>query len=169
MLVAETDPAGKWETKMDERKQEAERNVETVLEGYEAFNRGDVDWVIDHLDPEVEWHDAPEVPGGAVHHGRDDVRVFLSSFPRFWEVLRFEPLRLLASGDTVLSLVEMTGRGRSSGAGADAEVAHLFRFRAAKCRSAVTFFDRDEALRAAGFSEDDAERAWARSGAGESD
>jgi ketosteroid isomerase-like protein len=74
------------------------QNVETVRQGYEAFNRGDLDWMVAHLDPEIVWEDAAEVPGSRSYRGLREVRGYLESFAQQWEEIRFEPERILDAG-----------------------------------------------------------------------
>jgi hypothetical protein len=134
----------------------SQENVETVRQGYEAFNRGDVEWMIAQLDPEIVWEDAAEVPGSSSYRGIREVRGYLESFAQQWEEIRFEPEGILDAGEQVVALVRMVARGRASGAQVDARLAHLYELRAGrgiKVLRVRTFFDRESALDAAGLSE----------------
>jgi uncharacterized protein len=131
-------------------------NVETVRQGYEAFNRGDIEWMIARLDPEIVWEDAAEVPGSCSHGGIREVRAYLESFAQQWEEIRFEPEGILVAGEQVVALVRMVARGRASGAPVDARLAHLYDLREGGGRTVFrvrTFFDRQRALEAAGLRE----------------
>jgi ketosteroid isomerase-like protein len=131
-------------------------NVETVRQGYEAFNRGDVEWMIARLDPEIVWEDAAEVPGTCSHRGIRAVRAYLESFAQQWEEIRFEPESVLDAGERVVALVRMVARGRASGAPVDARLAHLYDLREGRGMRVLrvrTFFDRQRALEAAGLLE----------------
>src|ERR671910_2945165 len=128
-------------------------NVETVREGYEAFNRGDVEWMIAQLDPEIVWEDATEVPGSSSYRGTREVRGYLESFAQQWDEIRFEPEEILDAGEQVVALVRMVARGRASGAQVDARLAHLYELREGRGMRVLrvrTFFDRERALEAAG-------------------
>jgi ketosteroid isomerase-like protein len=51
----------------------------TKLRGaYAAFNRGDVDAAVASLDPQIEWIEPAEFPGGGAFHGRDEVKRYLA-------------------------------------------------------------------------------------------
>jgi uncharacterized protein len=131
-------------------------NVETVRQGYEAFNRGDLEWMIAHLDSEIVWEDAAEVPGSCSYRGTREVRGYLESFAQQWGEIRFEPERILDAGEQVVALVRMVARGRASGAQVDARLAHLYDLREGRGMRVLrvrTFFDRESALEAAGLSE----------------
>jgi ketosteroid isomerase-like protein len=131
-------------------------NVETVREGYEAFNRGDVEWMIAQLDPEIVWEDATEVPGSSSYRGTREVRGYLESFAQQWDEIRFEPEEILDAGEQVVALVRIVARGRASGAQVDARLAHLYELREGRGMRVLrvrTFFDRERTLEAAGLSE----------------
>jgi ketosteroid isomerase-like protein len=126
-------------------------NPEVVREGYEHFNRGDLDWVIAHLDPEIRWEDADEVPDARTYEGVGEVRHYLESFARHWEEIRFEPQEVLEADDVVLADCRLVGRGPASGAEVDAEVIHVVNMRRLKVLRVRTFFDRGQAAAAAGL------------------
>ena len=134
----------------------SQQNVETVRQGYEAFNRGDVEWMIARLDPEIVWEDASEVPGSSSYRGTREVRAYLESFAQQWGEIRFEPEGILDAGEQVVALVRMVARGRASGAQVDARLAHLYELRQGRRMRVLrvrTFFDREKALEAAGLEE----------------
>jgi uncharacterized protein len=134
----------------------SQEDVQTVRQGYEAFNRGDVEWMVAQLDPEIVWEDAAEVPGSSSHRGIREVRCYLESFARQWEEIRFEPERILDAGERVVALVRMAARGRASGAQVDARLAHVYELREGRGMRVLrvrTFFDRERALEAAGLAE----------------
>jgi uncharacterized protein len=134
----------------------SQEDVQTVRQGYEAFNRGDVEWMVAQLDPEIVWEDAAEVPGSASHRGIREVRGYLESFARQWEEIRFEPERILDAGEQVVALVRMAARGKASGAQVDARLAHVYELREGRGMRVLrvrTFFDRERALEAAGLEE----------------
>jgi ketosteroid isomerase-like protein len=124
-------------------------NREVVQEGYAHFNRRDLDGVVAHLDPAIRWSDAEDVPDARTYEGIDEVRSFLESFERHWTKLRFEPRELREAGDMVVAYCNLTGRGRASGAEVDAEVIHIWRLRDLRVVSVSTFFDPEEAAKAA--------------------
>ena len=53
----------------------SEENVNIMRQGYDAFNRGDIDAVMGLMDPEIEWQE-PDVKGSPVrgtHHSPEAV------------------------------------------------------------------------------------------------
>jgi ketosteroid isomerase-like protein len=122
-------------------------NIEIVREGYAHFNRGDIDWMVEQMWPEISWTDSTEVPGAKTYRGVDEVRPYLQSFGRVWEEARFEPQEVKSNGDKVLAVVHFVARGRHSGADVNAKLSHLYVMRDGKCRSCVTYFDHEAARR----------------------
>jgi ketosteroid isomerase-like protein len=127
-------------------------NVEVVELGYEHFNHGDLGWVLAHLDPEIVWEDARQMPDARVYRGVGEVRSFLGSFGRHWEEIRFELEELREVQDSVLAFVHLIGRGKASGAEVDAHLVHVWEMENMKVLRIRTFFDREEAVRATGVS-----------------
>ena len=120
-------------------------NVDIVRDGYAHFNEGDLEWLLQHVHPAVRWSDSRSVPGARTHRGIEEVRDFLASFGRVWEGARFDPEKIEARGDKVLSFVRFSATGRHSGASVAAELAHVFEFREGRTFRVVTYFDRGEA------------------------
>jgi ketosteroid isomerase-like protein len=90
-------------------------NVELVRRHYEAWNRGDVDMVVAVFAPNIEWHGHPRLPEPGPYRGRDQVKRWMEQFREAWGELMAEPVELLDAGNSVVTLVHMTGRGRGSG------------------------------------------------------
>src|SRR5580658_1850238 len=44
--------------------------IATLRDAYSAFNRGNIDAAVEGLDPQIEWIEPVEFPGGGVFHGR---------------------------------------------------------------------------------------------------
>jgi ketosteroid isomerase-like protein len=126
-------------------------NRELAERGYERFNRGDLDFVLDSCSEDISWEDAAEMPDARIYSGPDEVRSFLASFDRHWEELRFEPEEIVESGDSLLILCRVVGKGKASGATVEQRVIHVWDFEGGQARRARTFFDRERAERAAGI------------------
>jgi uncharacterized protein len=131
----------------------SQENVEVIRSGYEAFARGDVDFLLGLLDPDADWHPAiAPILGVETVRGTDAVRRFLTrdlfeGFDQFRaEPLSFEDL----GGDFVLVMVRYTGRGESSGIEMDQTFATLYELRDGKTVFMRDYPTRDEALEAAG-------------------
>lgn len=126
-------------------------NVELIRGGFEAFARGDLDYVMGLMDPDVEW-----VPGIApllgvdLLRGKEALRRFLGEellegFDEFRsEALSFEDL-----GDKVLVQSRYIGRGETSGLEVDQVFETLYVVRGGKIVSMHDYQTREEAMEAA--------------------
>jgi ketosteroid isomerase-like protein len=86
-----------------------------------------------------EWRGLPQVSAAIVE------------YLRVWEDFRQLPERFIDLGDRVLVLLTQTGRGRGSGAVVEREVAFLFTVSEGKIVRMEGYWDRVEAIRAAGL------------------
>jgi ketosteroid isomerase-like protein len=91
-------------------------NVDAVLRGYEAFNRGDIDGALELLHPEIEWKTyLVPGPGGGTYHGHEGVRELWGDAADIFGDFRNDPERLMDAGDKVVAFITVRGRGRESG------------------------------------------------------
>src|SRR5262245_47377329 len=137
----------------------SEENVEVVRRAFDAFNRGGVDACVSEgvWSPEIVWDVTPSrIPGLGAYRGQEEVRRFFEEdwFGTFpfdeWEVVLEE---VIDAGDRVVGMSRQHGRGASSGAVAEQEVAQIATLRDGQIVRVVTYLDRAEALEAAGLSE----------------
>jgi ketosteroid isomerase-like protein len=90
-------------------------NVELVKRGYEAWNAGDTDGILEALSPDVEWRGHSQLPEPGPVHGREAVGEWIQRLTEVWSELFAEPVEFVDFGDSVIVLVRMSGRGRGSG------------------------------------------------------
>jgi uncharacterized protein len=105
----------------------SEQDVETVRGGYEAFNSGDIQGVLDRLDPDVEWVEpgGGNAPSGTFHGPQsvgDDV---FSAVPQHFDEFRAEPEKFDDQGDRVVVTGRFKGKAKS-GADLDASFEHVY-------------------------------------------
>jgi ketosteroid isomerase-like protein len=132
----------------------SEENVELVRDAFAAWERGDLDWLDRHTDPEVEIAQPPNLPGGSTYTGKDGMREALRDWPSQWDELRIE-LREATALDQrrVLAMTHQVGRGKGSGVEVEADIAFVFTVRQGKLVRWQMFTSREEALEAAGHSD----------------
>jgi uncharacterized protein len=134
----------------------SQENVEIARRAYEAFNRGDIDGLLDLCAPGIEWEDMGTFDTDAVT-GKEAVRAFFKTGMEPWAEIRREPERIIdLGGDQVLVLVHATGRGRESSVEVDARGADLLTVNEGKFVRFIGYPDRAQALEAVGLSEQDA-------------
>jgi ketosteroid isomerase-like protein len=107
----------------------AQDNLETIRGLYAAFARGDVPFVLEALDAQVEWIEAenfiyadrnPYVGPQAVLDG-----VFMRLGAE-WDGFSATAEQIVASGDTVIALGRYRGTYKATGRRVDAQLVHVF-------------------------------------------
>jgi ketosteroid isomerase-like protein len=125
--------------------------------GFAALNRGDFEASFLLYHPDVEFITPPRLAGlgfEPVFRGRAGRIQFQQRWMAEWGEMRFEPEEVLDLGDRLLYLGGVKGSGLSSGAGFESDNwAALLTVSAGRILREQPFFDRREALEAAGLSE----------------
>jgi ketosteroid isomerase-like protein len=136
----------------------SEENFEVVRRAFDAFNRGGVDACISEgvWSPEIVWNASPSgIPGLGIYRGQEEVRTFFEEdwFTTFpfddWEVVLEE---LIDAGDRVFGTSRQQGRGASSGAVGELELAQIATLRDGQIVQIDTYVDRQKALEDAGLA-----------------
>jgi ketosteroid isomerase-like protein len=123
--------------------------ADLVRHGYEAWNRGDVEAVLEFLDPEIRWEGYTHIPESGTLIGRDQVRSWLERFLEAWEVLDIEVTDLTEKGDQVIALVRFHARGKGSGVEVEGGVdAHIWTVRDGRAVAVRLYQGTHEALAA---------------------
>jgi len=92
-------------------------NKEVIQRGYEAFASGDMDTVMSLFDDDCEWVQPGQSAVSGTFHGKTEL---MEQFGRLAEKgLTVKLERLIAEGDTVVALTEVTAGGET---GHDADV-----------------------------------------------
>ena len=139
----------------------SEENVEIVRRGYGAlvrgFERGHLGSdAFDWLDPEIDWRGPREFPDLAESRfGHQGVREYLAILTEAIEDYRMDPEEFIDAGtDQVLVFSREGGRGRGSGAEVQTQpTAHLWTLRDGKAVRLRSYWERADALEAAGLRE----------------
>jgi len=132
-------------------------NVETVRQGFEDFNRGDVEDVVEMCDRAIEWFPPSQLPGGGAYHGHEGVRAAVGVMLELFGSLQAKPERLIDAGDRVVVLFRWHGHGKGSGLSLDhfGAQAAVFTMRDGKVIRVEWYLDKSKDLEAAGLSEQD--------------
>jgi ketosteroid isomerase-like protein len=126
-------------------------NVEVVRRAYEVFD-ADLDALLLLLDPAIEWVSPSDSIEPGMRRGHDGVREAFSATAMAWEDPRHAAEDFLDRGDHVLVTVTFRGHGRGSGMEAERTEFHVWTVRAGAITRFEWFYQRDEALGAAGLS-----------------
>jgi ketosteroid isomerase-like protein len=126
-------------------------NVELVASLYEHYARGELDAMLERVDPDLEFDLSDRLPDEAVLRGREAYRDFLERNLQTWAEFRADVEELRDAGDAVVVFVRATGIGRESGVTVEERVAHVVWFRDGRPRRVKVFQDRRRALEAVGL------------------
>lgn len=118
-----------------------------VRRGYESWNAGDRNWVLEHMTPDVEWVPPPDDPDRSTYVGFEGVQRFWDEWRAAVGQLVFEPLEITRHGNDVIVVARRRGKGAHSGLEVSDEVIQVFSFGADdKCFRVREFYDRAEAM-----------------------
>ena len=137
----------------------SQENVEAFKRGLEAGNRGDVETLLQELDPAVEWHSALHALLGGeqtVFRGHDGVREMLRDLNEAFGEIRIEVSEIRDLGDGLVAIGRTRTRGKASGVETDTPLALVTEIRNGKTISIQAYLDPRQALEAVGLSEQDA-------------
>jgi ketosteroid isomerase-like protein len=121
-----------------------------IREFSDAYRTGDLDWLLEQSDPEIEIVQPAEFPDGRTYRGHDGVVEALLDWPNEWEDFQLEPKRVFAVDDEQFVVVAMhKGRSRRFGVEVAAEIVWLFRRREQRTTRWDMFMNVEQALAAA--------------------
>jgi ketosteroid isomerase-like protein len=134
----------------------SQENVEIVRRGYEALDRGDIQTILNLMDSEIEIRANPLHPDWEPRYGRDGFLSSLQAWLEPWKTYRIEVDELIDVREKVLVVCREFGRREDAGFEIEARAYHVWTLRDGKGVRFATFFERSEALEAAGLSKQDA-------------
>ena len=132
-----------------------EPDVEVVRNAFAAFERGDIEAVLELSAEDIVITQAPELPGApAEQRGHQGLLDAFALWPEQWDDYRTEVLRIVAApGGKVFAIQRTRGRGKQSGIEVEMDFSFVFTIRDGKICEWQLFVQEDEALEAAGLSE----------------
>jgi uncharacterized protein len=134
----------------------SQENVEAYKRGLDAFNRRDVDAMLEELDPDVVMHLAlPAMFGGeaTAFRGHDECRKFLGDLDEAFAEFQVEISEVRDLGERLVTIGRLRGRGKESGADVESPIGYVIDFKNGKVVRYRDYFDPNEALEAARLSE----------------
>jgi ketosteroid isomerase-like protein len=134
----------------------SQKNVERFKRAIEAYNRRDVEALLQELDPEVEWYPALEVLLGGeatVYRGHDGVRELIRGTDETLGEIHVEFSKVRDLGDRIVATGHLRIRGKESGAETESPVGSVAELKDGKPIRIRTYLDPQDALEAAGLRE----------------
>jgi uncharacterized protein len=120
--------------------------IQALRKAYAAFNRNDISATIEPLDPQIEWTEPADFPGGGTYHGHQEVKAYLTQSRAGWAEGSSEPERFLVAGEKIVVFVHARVRPKGSSLWRETSLAEVFTFRNGKAVHMRAFADRRQAL-----------------------
>jgi ketosteroid isomerase-like protein len=127
----------------------SQANVEVLRSAYEQAGLRGVDGILEHATEDLVWISDPRFPGGGTHIGKQNVRRWLREV-WIYEELSIDIEEIIDLDDRALGITRWHATPRNAPT-VDWLWCHLVSFRGGLVSQARSFFDRDEALDAAGL------------------
>jgi ketosteroid isomerase-like protein len=126
-------------------------NIDRLMDGFRAMERGDVDAIVALADPEVEFVNPDTALEPGTRHGPEGLRVGLSGILEVFDEVTYDYDQVVDAGDRVVATGSFRGRGRASGMEVGpAPFAIVATLRDGRLVRFEWFATAEEALRAAG-------------------
>jgi ketosteroid isomerase-like protein len=150
-VMRRLDLGAHWEVVIDPGMPSPLRELTEGMLG--AYRQGDLEWVLEHTDPEIEIVQVPEIPDSRTYTGRDGLIDALLDWPLQWQDFRMEPRRIFAADPDNLVVVALhKGRPQSMDIEVEAEIVFVLRWRDGRMIRWDMFLTVEEALRRAAES-----------------
>ena len=132
------------------------RNTQTVKECYAAFQRGDVNTILNALADNVDWEGVKGAEGVAPHagirRGRAAVAEFFKIVGSTLDFQAFEPKEFIAQGETVVAVGSYWATVKETRNSASSDWVMVFNFHDGKISRFREFTDSAQLVRAYGAS-----------------
>jgi ketosteroid isomerase-like protein len=120
--------------------------VELVRTIIAALNRGEVEGMLAHMDPDFEWRPLEASPVARVNRGHEQVRSYVEDWLSTFEGLQLELEDAAEVADRVVVVVHGHGRGRASGLQLDNRFCQVWTVRGGTAIAMEEYATRAEAL-----------------------
>ncbi len=130
--------------------------TEALREAYAALNRNDIPALVKAFDPQIEWTEPSEYPGGGTTHGLAAVKAHLSQARGTWAEGSCEPERFIVAGDKIIVFIHVRVRLKHNMEWVEGRHAAVYTFRSGKAIQMRIFDDKRQALEWAGVKASDA-------------
>ena len=109
--------------------------IETVRSVYEAFGRGDIDFILSQVSDDVDWASCPDsdiAPWHGIHRGKAEVPSFFKALGATLEITDFTPLSFASNETDVMVVTHFAATAPATGKSAAMDIHHWWRFRDGK-------------------------------------
>jgi ketosteroid isomerase-like protein len=133
---------------MSEQGDSRRTNVELVRAGFEAFERGDGEFVLSQMDPEIEIYSPPELANSGSFRGPEGYTRWVTDWLEAWDDFNVGTLhdQIEAVGDRhVLIPIHQTAVGRGSGVPVELDLCFMAEIADGRMTALHLYTDVDEA------------------------
>jgi ketosteroid isomerase-like protein len=131
----------------------SQRNVDVVRRGLDALSSGDIERILEFVDPEFEGQVPPELSTEPdTYQGHAGIRRYFQSFWDDMEGIRFQADRLWDAGDAVVVATRMTARGKQTAIPVEQRFGQIWTLRDGRAIALENFATVGDALQAAGLA-----------------
>ena len=131
----------------------AQRNVDILREVFGALSSGDIERILEFVDPDFEGAVPPELSTEPdSYRGHEGIRRYFQSWWDAMEDIRFEAERLWDAGDSVVVDTRMTARGRQTAIAVEQRFGQIWTLRNGRAIAVQNFASVADALEAAGIA-----------------
>ena len=104
-----------------------DERVELVRRGFEAYNAGDIEALLDLFDPEIEVRTSAELINPGPYYGRAGFLEWARQWNEAWESFVNAAEEIVPVGERhVVARVHQTGRGRGSGVDVEMKLGYMY-------------------------------------------
>jgi ketosteroid isomerase-like protein len=125
---------------------QTEQRIAILRAAYAAFNRGDIDAAVQSLDPNIDWTEPTEFPGGGSYHGREGAKQYLANSRASVAEVISEPEQFIPTGDRIVVYVYARVLPKKSTTWEEVRLADVYLFRDLTPIQMRAFADRQQAL-----------------------
>lgn len=115
-------------------------NVNTIKQMYEAAIKGDMQKALNALDEDLVVHEQESLPYGGRYEGHEGFQKLFQNLAATWDDFKFTPKEYLDAGESVVAIVQLTDKAKTTGNSLDMTMYELWKMRGGKaveCRSIV--------------------------------
>jgi uncharacterized protein len=123
--------------------------IEVVQALGDAYFRGDVEAMLELVDPDVVVNQFPDQPDAQPYLGHEGMLQAMSGWVETWDDYAIEAVEAKDFGDNILVALRQRGRGKASGVELEADVYFVYSVQGGKVVRWQMFPDEGEAIRAA--------------------
>jgi hypothetical protein len=123
-----------------------DQRIAILRAAYAAFNRGDIAAAVQSLDPNIDWTEPTEFPGGGTYHGREGAKQYLTNSRASVAEVISEPEQFIPAGDRIVVFVHARVRPKNSSIWQEVRLADVYLFRDLTPIQMRAFANRQSAL-----------------------